>query len=261
MLPGMATPLNAPAGLDPAAQAYIGAMTVKPNSARTKLLNDFFKGVKEDGLFGDILALYFLAAHSAEAAVINAREPGTYNGVVSGGGGYAVDRGFVQGNALAISTNFPIASIRTSASVGCWLNFASGDPGTGGNPDYIIMSTNDRWLCQAGAFNGGNKYYANMYGLAGFGPGGGLNASAGLVSMVNIGNAVTTYKGVAAQETVNGTPNTPTATDYAYFCGRPGTGTASSRLGFAYIARGLTQPRLALLNARISTYLTAIGGA
>jgi len=94
-------------GIDPAASAIFAAFTTPPVAARQELINRFVVSLKAAGVWSLLDVLYVFAAHDSQAALINWKNPGTFNGTANGTLTFTTDRGFTgDGSTGFIDTGF-----------------------------------------------------------------------------------------------------------------------------------------------------------
>ena len=79
---------------DPDALALFAAMSVEPDNTRKALTNSTIVALKSAGIWEDLDLLYCLAAHDAQAARLNWRNPSTYTCALVNAPAYTVDRGY-----------------------------------------------------------------------------------------------------------------------------------------------------------------------
>lgn len=120
---------------DPDAATLFAAFSTDPGGTRKGLYNDLILGLKADGLWAKLDTLYLLAAHDAQAAVLNVRAPGLYAGSVFTGLTFTADRGFLGGGTGYIDTGFnPVTAggqfSQNSAHIGTYTNAATADAGS-----------------------------------------------------------------------------------------------------------------------------------
>lgn len=76
------------------AQTYVAAMPVAPDNTRKGLIDTLVGSLKTAGVWTKLDFLYLLGAHDADAALINAVSPGTYNALAVNSPSFTVDRGY-----------------------------------------------------------------------------------------------------------------------------------------------------------------------
>lgn len=78
----------------PEALAIFRACTTQPTPFRKFLINRLIVSLKSAGVWSILDVLYVLAAANSQAALINWKSPGTFNGTVNGSPTFTADRGF-----------------------------------------------------------------------------------------------------------------------------------------------------------------------
>lgn len=113
------------------AATYVAAMTVKPDNTRKALIDTYIGALKAAGIWTLLDCLYLLAAHTTQAAVINVKTPGTFNGATVNSPTFTADRGYVgNGTSSRVRTNFTPSTqgvnyTQNSASAWAWTRTAS----------------------------------------------------------------------------------------------------------------------------------------
>lgn len=149
-------PLGVPllgTSLDPSAEAYLRAMTTRPNWTRALEINALVKALKGSGVWAKRDAIYLHAAHDAQAARLNLKAPGTFTATLSGTPPtFTADRGFTgDGAAAYVDTNFSPADASSpqfglnSHNLAVYINSAAG-----GSSTTDIGNGNQRIMVQTG---------------------------------------------------------------------------------------------------------------
>jgi len=100
------------APIDPDAQAYIDAMVVKPDAARTAVINQFFLDIKGignfgiDNLFAKLDFLYLCAAHTEQVGLLDIRRGTPFDATAVNSPTFVADRGFTGGVGKYLDTGF-----------------------------------------------------------------------------------------------------------------------------------------------------------
>ena len=121
---------------DSNAMAIMAAFTTPATMARQQLINTFVVALKESGVWAALDVLYVLAAADSQAALINWRNPGTFNATAVNSPTHKVDRGFTgDGASSRIDTTWTpntngIKFLQNDASAWYW-GFSSGTMSTG----------------------------------------------------------------------------------------------------------------------------------
>lgn len=98
------------------AAAYVAAMTTKPNRARKAVIDTFFTDLKSAVSLSKFDAFYLFAAHTSQAALLNAINPGTYNGTATSSPTFTADAGYTgNGTSAYIDTGAQIDSLSAFA--------------------------------------------------------------------------------------------------------------------------------------------------
>ena len=94
-------------GFSAAAVALFAAMAVQPDATRKTLIDTFIKALISAGVWTLLDVLYVFAAHTEQAALLNWKAPGTFDGTSVSATAFTTDVGFT-GDAVAdyINTNF-----------------------------------------------------------------------------------------------------------------------------------------------------------
>jgi hypothetical protein len=118
--------------LDSAADAVISAFTTEPSVERKLAINDLVVRLKGTTIWAKLDALYLLAAHESAAALINWKNPGTFNMTAGGAPTFTADSGYTtDGVDDYLSTNFNPATAggsfaQNSACFGIWSGTSAG---------------------------------------------------------------------------------------------------------------------------------------
>lgn len=119
-LAARAGPEIKPAVYDAAATAYFAALSVQPTGTRKAYLNALIVGLKSDGVWAKLTWLNLLAAHDAQAGLVNLIAPGTAL-ATSGGPAFTADRGYAGDGVAAHLTHAARDFTLNNASVGVYL--------------------------------------------------------------------------------------------------------------------------------------------
>jgi hypothetical protein len=92
---------------EPESLLLFANMTVAPNDERRRVINRLIRSLKVAGVWPKMDGLYLFAAHAESAALINWKNPGTFNGTNVSSTAFTADRGFTgDGAADHIATGF-----------------------------------------------------------------------------------------------------------------------------------------------------------
>lgn len=158
---------------DLATVAYVDAMTVKPDTARIKIIDQLIRGLKSDGVWEKLTLLYLLASHDEQAAKLNVIDPSIYPLVAENSPTFTVDSGFNgDGSTQALHVDGYDASTGTflDSHVGLY-NVATA--GAGGN-DIGLDTGGVRWRItfKQNGTSQINLYSASSYNYTVGGPAG-----------------------------------------------------------------------------------------
>jgi hypothetical protein len=115
-MPFGGSPLSAGVSYDADALAYFAAMSVEPDATRKGLLNDLIVGLKADSVWTKITWLSVLAAHDAQAARINIKNPAQV-ATVSGSPVFNTNQGYAGDNTSAYLDSGVAGSTLTSTDL------------------------------------------------------------------------------------------------------------------------------------------------
>jgi hypothetical protein len=250
---------------DAQSSAYFAAMANQPSTARKNLIAALINGLKSDGIWNLLDNLWLLASHDEQSGRINVVRPnriliryGTPAFVVDKGWQSAVTDGQAGYTALQSPDPYFGAALKRNVvdglSYGIWQN-------------TVFSETQSGYLCGEGS----NSFYDYMY----------YNNStlSGRIATSSVTANVAQSKGLKAVSHVVGDANMTlfnngTTTQSAYTsstantnssfvllsAGNPGSyiGT-NNRQAAGFTGTGMSPAQLTALNARLNTYLTAIG--
>ena len=92
---------------DPFSQAIFEAFTTPPTAERQIIIDTAVKALVAGGVWDNLDALYMLAAADSQAALINWKNPGTYDGTLANAPTFVADQGFTgNGSNAEIDTGF-----------------------------------------------------------------------------------------------------------------------------------------------------------
>lgn len=246
-------------GMDADAQAYFDAMTTAPDSTRKGLLNTLIAGLKTDGVWTKLDALYIMAAHDAQAARVNAKAPSSVASAVNSPS-FTTDLGYISdGTSSYLDTNINPATAggnysQNSATIGVWSLTNVTD-----TLDFDIgnSSTNCRLNCRsalATTFRG----QLNNSGGVNFGDSTSVPNSQGMFTITRTSSSnITGYRN--AIDLGSSTVTSASVTSANMFLLNVGTDYSNRRLAAAFFGGALTGTDVSNLHSRLSTYLTAVG--
>ena len=224
----------------------------EPDATRKRHMNTFISNMKADGLWQLLDVLWFTAAHSEAAALLNWVNANHTMSTVNEPT-FTIDRGFA-GNGVDsyVNTNYAQADkvnfLATDASFGCYTR----DNNTTG---FLFGETNTR---MSNSLNGTSIQYTLYGGFESTNKFGSL----GLTSIKRTGTALRVYQnGVEG-----GSDSTPTYgynANNLYLCGYNVGGTlttpSTSEISFAYTSGHIDATGQANLFTHVEAYLDAIG--
>jgi hypothetical protein len=126
------------------AQTYVAAMAVAPDDTRKGVIDTFFTAIKASPGLAAFDAIWLLAAHTEQAALLNAVTPGTKDLTASGSYTFTADQGFT-GNGTDAFLNTGTAHsgftkfTQDNAHAGVWAR-------TAGTAGRNLMSTTSTTL-------------------------------------------------------------------------------------------------------------------
>jgi hypothetical protein len=89
------------------ALAIFAAFTTPPTTARKEIINNVVADLVLSGVWNELDVLHVYAAADSQAALINWKSPGTFNGTLFNAPAFAADRGFTgNGSNAYISTGY-----------------------------------------------------------------------------------------------------------------------------------------------------------
>lgn len=247
--------------LEAETSAWLAQVTTRPNDELLAALNDFIAGLKSDGLWTQILKLWWLGAPTEQASTIEFKSPGISTLVKHGAMAFSALQGWRGGNSSGASVPY----LETGYAI----------PAGNQNSMAAFVRSLEAVTSFAGEF-GGEKYYINPRSttatdfrtrsasitsdsLAT------IAATAGSFGISRTGSA--SYKKFidgAAVETVTRTSTVPDATTM-WLCSWQNTTnptlhqSGGRRVAMAMIAAGLSDADVLKYYNRETTFLQAIG--
>lgn len=89
------------------AQAIFAAFSTDPGDTRKQLIDDTIAALKTAGIWDSLDYLHVYAAHEAQAAVINWKNPGTFNATPVSSPTFTTDRGYTgNGSSSYLNTGY-----------------------------------------------------------------------------------------------------------------------------------------------------------
>lgn len=121
-------------GYQAESDTYFAAMTVQPDATRKGQLDTLIAGLKTDGVWTKLQALWLVGSHDAQAARVNARSPGTFDLTATNSPTFTTDRGYeTNGSTSYLDTNYVPSTSATQDdhALGAWVNQTNNDTGSG----------------------------------------------------------------------------------------------------------------------------------
>lgn len=250
----------------PQARALFERMTVQPDDARKVLINDTIAALLDAGLWSKIPALYFTAAHAAQAATLNWKGT-SFTLVPVNAPAFTTDRGYMgDGSSSYLNTqwvhNDSSVATFTSTSVGGYLN-AGLTTVDASAPAIIGAVTTGLGFTRLNPRFTGDTLRVAVASTGGT-VGSGVTTRYGLTAVSRVDGAnVTGYKNGANIGTIALTTSTgrPTVAAYALCANDNGSpmGFLNNRLAFLFMGAGLTDAEMSDLYDIVHDYLSAIG--
>lgn len=236
--------------LHPYTQTYLAAMTTQPSAQITKAIDNFVRGIVDDGLWSKFDALYIFKMHDAQAARINLAQPGTHDLSTSGSPVFTAGAGY----AGAVS-----GYLQTSANISTFSNFSQDNAHIGG---YIESAQNSNTPAigselqniEIRPVTAGTTYFAiNTTGNAiSRSAGGGTGHS--VASRLNSSQVFFVRDGAMVGSVVSNASVAVAANPFKVCGGIFNNNT--SQFSFAHVGSGLTEAESDDLYQRILTYRT-----
>ena len=244
---------------DSATTAYVAAMTVKPTATRKTLLDQLVRGLKNDGIWSKLDALYVMASHDAQAARINVLNPAEVLAAVSSPT-FTTDKGYNGDGSSSYLTDAVDLSARAKfqqndASMFVWVNAGATSNnalvGTfGGAPGAYIVPARASTAVMRSRLNDATSSDSGAT----------ITTPVGLSTISRAASGTyTQYRGNSALATIS---VASTAEPAEPFCvGRSGGAYNPSRVAVTGFGAALTATEVTLLHTRLNDYLGAIGAA
>ncbi|TFW14422.1 hypothetical protein EGY25_04310 [Brevundimonas intermedia] len=244
---------------DFALQAYLDATTVQPSPARSSLYRNLISELIDAGVWSKLDALYLLAAHDGQAALVNMKTPSQVLTAV-GGPAFLGSRGY-QGNGSSsyLQSGFDASAgghqyVQDSAHMGVWnlTEVQEAAPCIGmDNARILPRNTSDNTVLRAN--NASSLTRA------------GRTTSTGHTMWSRVSaTAVRDFRnGVLGAQSTSASAALPTGQSFRVL-GAASAATASfsgRRLAAAHWGGGLTDVEASALHAALNDYLAAVGAA
>ncbi len=94
-------------GYDPSSVAIFQAFTTPPTTQQQRLYDQFVRALKSSGVWPILDAIYLFAAANSQAALINLKNPGTFNATAVSSPTFTSNQGFTgNGTSSYVNSNF-----------------------------------------------------------------------------------------------------------------------------------------------------------
>lgn len=240
---------------DEDATALFAAMTVEPSPERKKLINNLIVALKSSGVWGTLDGFYMLAAHDAQAARINWKDPLSV-AIPVNSPVFTVDKGYAgDGASSCVDTGFnPVTAgghyQLNSAHLGVW---ALSDASDGQFRD--LGSFPNRYLNSRSGSNMVSRLNSDALTTA-------------LPAQTSIGHSVASRSGATTRQhyknavLIGGdTAATDALANSSITIGSAGTSYSPRQIAGAHFGGSLTPEQVSDLHNALNTYLTTIGAA
>jgi hypothetical protein len=237
-------------------EAIAAAFTTPPTTARKNLIDAAVVALKAAGVWTKLDALYAFAAADSQAALINWKAPGTFNGTLVNAPAFTADQGFAGGATKSVATSFnpttaPSPKLtQNDASLFAWSY--SNPSSSGGILSNTVGSTG---LMIAPRYGGATRYVSvnDVWTLpAAPSDATGLTAASRTSSSLR-----TVYLNAVSAETQTGASNVSANQPLSFLIGN-GNNFAEICSGGGFGA-GLVQAEHTALYNALRTYMTGVG--
>ncbi len=242
---------------DADALAYFAAMTVPPSPPRKALLDALIVGLKSDGVWARLDWLSLFAAHGAQPARLNAKNPAQAFSLVAAPT-FTADRGYAgNGSSSYLNSGWnPLSNAvhyaQNACHLGVWVNsnptnsgWAAGSLAARINPNN--GATTVSFAAQSGS--GSSVASAAALGFTAWDRGG-SNAGKVFRGGVEVGSLATVSSAPTASDFFVGAYNN---------AGTPVYSATNTRIAAVCWGAHLTAAEHLALHGRLAAYLTAIG--
>lgn len=233
----------------------IAAMTVPPDATRANLINQAIVGLKNAGIWSTLDVLYVLAAHDAQAARLNWKNPATFAASAVNSPTFTTDRGYAGDGATSRvdSTFNPTTAggqfAQDSNHIACWTvtNAANNSADVGANTNSIVPRSGGTQL----AIRNSNTATDNVVGSI-------ADRRYYAVTSRSAAGAYEWYQSTTA----NGSQSTVSAAlanQSFWMCGRNNATFSAQTVALFHAGASLTGTQVSNGASIFSTYLTAVG--
>jgi hypothetical protein len=239
------------------AHTLVGAMVEEPSDARKTLIDALISGLKTDGLWNLLDALYVQAAHTSQAGCLNWKQPDLYPLIESGTGTWTTDRDWAgDGISGRLSLNVSPALLTqyqlNSATAFVWSRTSA------------AQATNAMGLVLGATFQLNPRFTGGSFAGRLNDNVGASTPNADAVGLHTISRTSSTatqfYKNGAAVGAVVATPSGSKNVNNIVLGGHI-TGYSSWNIAAAGVGAGMDATQNANLYTRLQTFLAAIGAA
>jgi hypothetical protein len=153
--------VGAGSSYDAATEAIAAAFTTPPTTARKNLIDAAVVALKSAGVWAKLDALYAFAAADSQAALINWKAPGTFNGTNVNACVFTADQGFAGGSTKSIGTGFNPTTAPSPKLVqdsGTLFGWSYSNPSSAGS--ILSNGAGSTGLIIAPRYGGGTRYVA-----------------------------------------------------------------------------------------------------
>lgn len=241
------------------AVTLFAAMTPAPDDTRKGHINTLIAGLKADTIWTKLDALWVMAAHDAQASLLNWKNPGTFDLIGVNSPTFAVDQGYTgDGSSSRLRTQFTPSTngvnyTQDSASLWVWsrTNATSSVTDMGEQvtaPDTRIITRNGSNQLGIRVNDGTSTSLAGVTDSTGFfgNQRSGASAIAGFRNGSSVGTGSVASTGLPAQE--------------LWLCGANSNGFSAKQQAAGAIGASLAGLESAFYT-RMLTYMQAVGAA
>lgn len=245
--------------------AIVAQMSVAPSGARQTLMGALITSLKSSGVWDKLDALWLLAAHDAQAGLINWKAPTQIATAVSSPT-FTTDRGYAgNGTSSYIDTNFNLQTnalnfTRRSAHIAYWSRTSAI---TTGNNLGARISSGSQQVLLTGRLTGDVIAFRVNVGTSPATNGTGITDGKGdvVARRASEGAAAVLVNNVSKGTWANASVDPPNLNLYLLTINQNGTPTGFSdqELAAASLGESLTNQNIVDRNTALTTYLTALG--
>lgn len=255
---------TASAFLDADAQTLINNMSVAPSAARQTLISDLVAGLKTDGIWSKLDRLWVMAAHDAQAARLDWKDPAGTSLTATNSPTFTADQGYEgDGSSAFLATGYTpsvdgSSYTANSISFGVWVNavgpdatqfWGGGSTAGTGSTGVFRLADGSVWRGRAGTGNiDATTLSENATGL--------------LASNRSSSSAVQLYRNGTSEASLTGQSAFSILSQEIYLLGLNNSGSAAfhatGRISAAFVGGSLTATEHSNLHSRLNTYITGL---